>query len=342
MKQKSKYYVFAEQRSGILHEVSLELVGKCRQLANKTGSGVGAIICGKKVRALADVLLVHGVDQIILAESEQLEPYGIMPYTSLLADICKKFRPEVLLFGATSMGTELAPRLAARLNTGLSAHCIDLELDREGNLLQVVPGWGSGLMATIKCPGHRPQIATVNPGVMSKPEAQSTPVGEIIEFKVSTALDTSGPVVLEVKQKKPEKVPLEKAEVIIAGGWGIGDQTGWNLLEELAEILCGAVGATRPAVDEGWAREDQMIGQSGKTVKPKLYIGIGISGVMHHTVGMDESDVVIAINTDPKAPIFDCADIAVVADCRTVVPALTRAIKEKIQNLTCHIRDNQK
>ncbi|MBW1778303.1 MAG: electron transfer flavoprotein subunit alpha/FixB family protein [Deltaproteobacteria bacterium] len=340
MKQKQKYFIFAEQRAGVLHDVSLELVGKCRELSDKTEIEVTTIICGKNVRTLADVLLVQGADQAIVAESDLLEPYRIMPYTSLLADICKKYRPDVLLFGATSMGTELAPRLAARLNTGLSAHCIELDLDGEGNLLQFVPGWGAGLMATIKCPGHRPQIATVKPGVMSKLKVTTTAKGNIIEFKVPATLDTSGPTVIKVKKRKPEKVSLEKAEVIVAGGWGIGDQQGWSLLEELAEILCAAVGATRPAVDEGWAEEDQMIGQSGKTVKPKLYIGIGISGVMHHTVGMDESGLVVAINKDPKAPIFDYADIGVIADYRSVVPALTRAIKEKIKSLTCHLGDN--
>jgi electron transfer flavoprotein alpha subunit len=287
---------------------------------------------------LGDDLLTQGVDEVILAESSKLEPYRLMPYTSVLADICKKFGPDVLLFGATSMGTELAPRLAARLDTGLCAHCVDLDLDKEGNLLQVVPGWGGNLMATIKCPSHRPQIATIRPGAISIPPATTSGSGKIVEFKVSSELDTTGPVVLKIDQKMPEKVQLEQAEVIVAGGWGIGGPEGWQLLEELAEILCGAVGATRPAVDEGWANEDQMIGQSGKTVKPKLYIGVGISGVMHHTVGMDESDFIVAINSDPSAPIFDCADIIIKADYRNVLPVFIRALSEKIEKLSCHMQ----
>jgi electron transfer flavoprotein alpha subunit len=257
-----------------------------------------------------------------------MEPYRLMPYVSVLAAAGRQHEPDILLFGATAMGMELAPRLAARLGTGLSAHCIDLRMAENGNLLQVVPGWGGGVLATIECPERRPQMATVMPGAFRKPEplAQS---GDVVALDIGDDLDLSGPSVLETRREERVGVPLEAADVVVAGGWGIGTPDGWNLVEGLAAELGGAVGATRPPVDEGWAREEQMIGQSGRTIRPRLYIGLGISGMMHHVVGMDESGEVIAINTDPKAAIFDVSDVAVVGDYRQIVPALIEEIRRR-------------
>jgi electron transfer flavoprotein alpha subunit len=253
----------------------------------------------------------------------------LLSYTSVLAQACKTYHPDILLFGATRMGIELAPRLAARLKTGLSAHCIDLRLDSQGRLLQVVPGWGGGVVATILCPHHRPQMATVMPGVMKKltPTKRS---GECIMLPVKENLHRSGPKVLEVHIEEPKEMPLEVADVVVAGGWGIGDRKGWVLLEDLATLLCGAVGATRPPVDEGWVSENRMIGQSGKTVKPRLYIGVGISGMSHHVVGMDESDCIVAVNTDPNAAIFEVSDVAVVGDYREILPPLMEEIRKRL------------
>jgi electron transfer flavoprotein alpha subunit len=191
-----------------------------------------------------------------------------------------------------------------------------------------VPGWGGGVLATVTCPDHRPRMATVMPGVMKKRESTGGK-GEVIRLDLGADLDLSGPKVLEVFREEPKGVPLEGAETVIAGGWGIGDAGGWRLVEELAEVLGGAVGATRPPVDEGWVAEDRMIGQSGKTVRPRLYIGIGISGMSHHVVGMDESGYVVAVNTDPRAAIFECADVAVVADYRKIVPLLIERIRNR-------------
>jgi electron transfer flavoprotein alpha subunit len=232
--------------------------------------------------------------------------------------------------GATGLGLELAPRLAARLNTGLSAHCLDLKLDAQGHLLALVPGWGGGVVATIKCPEHRPQMATVMPGVMKKgkPSPRS---GQVISLAIAADLDVSGPQVLEVYREEPKEMPLEQAEVVVAGGFGIGGQEGWQLLEELAGLLGGAVGATRPPVDEGWAAEEQMIGQSGKTVRPRLYIGVGVSGMSHHVVGMDGSEFVVAINSDPQAPIFAVADLVLVGDYREILPPLMEEIRQRRQ-----------
>jgi electron transfer flavoprotein alpha subunit len=320
--------VFVEQRGGELHNVGLELIGKARELADASGGTVSVFLLGRDISAFSDDLIALGADTILLADSPLLEPYRLLSYTSVLARACKTYQPDILLFGATHMGIELAPRLAARLETGLSAHCIDLRLDSEGRLLQVVPGWGGGVVATILCPNHRPQMATVMPGVMKKlsPTKRS---GECIMLPVQEDHHTSGPKVLEVHIEEPKEMPLEVADVIVAGGWGVGEK-GWVLLKELATLLCGAVGATRPPVDEGWVSEDRMIGQSGKTVKPRLYIGVGISGMSHHLVGMDESDCIVAVNSDPKAAIFDVSDVAVVGDYSEILPPLMEEIRKRL------------
>jgi electron transfer flavoprotein alpha subunit len=322
--------VFMEQRGGVLHEVGLELLGKARELAEAAGSLVAAWLLGAGVADLSDRVMAHGADVVLVADHPELEPYRLLPYTAVLAQACRDYPPAMALLGATAMGLELAPRLAARLNTGLSAHCIDLKLDPDGNLLQMVPGWGGGVVATIKCPAHRPQMATVRPGVMKKLEPAPRP-GRVINLTVGEDLDVSGPQVLEVHREEPQERPLEAAEVVVAGGFGLGGRAGWKLLNELAGLLGGAVGATRPAVDEGWASEEQMIGQSGKTVRPRLYIGVGISGMSHHVVGMEGSEVVVAINSDPRAPIFAVADIGIVGDYREILPPLLEAIRQRLK-----------
>jgi electron transfer flavoprotein alpha subunit len=327
--EKPQIWVFIEQRGGVLHEVGLELLGKARELAAASGSTVAALLLGADVAPLIDRVSAHGADTVLLAEHPGLEPYRLLPYTAVLAKACREHQPSILLFGATSLGVELAPRLAARLNTGLSAHCIDLQLDADGNLLQMVPGWGGGVIATIRCPQHRPQMATVMPGVMKKiPPAPRS--GQVIDLAVENDLDDSGPKVLEVQREESQALPLEAAEVVVAGGWGLGGPDGWKLVKELAGLLGGAVGATRPPVDEGWARDEQMIGQSGKTVRPRLYIGVGISGMSHHVVGMDGSELVVAINSDPKAPLFEMADICIVGDFREILPPLLKEIRHRL------------
>jgi electron transfer flavoprotein alpha subunit len=321
--------VFIEQRAGVLHDVGLELLGKARELAEVSKGTVSAFVLGRDISALSDNLIAHGADKVLLADSPVLEPYRLLTYTSILAQACEIYDPDILLFGATHMGIELAPRLAARLNTGLSAHCIDLQLDTEGKLLQMVPGWGGGVVATIRCPHHRPQMATVMPGVMRKPGPIDRS-GECIHLNMREDCQKSGPNVLEVHIEEPKETPLEKADVVVAGGWGIGTPDGWAMLQDLAALLCGAVGATRPPVDEGWVPESRMIGQSGKTVKPRLYMGIGISGMSHHVVGMDESECIVAINTNPNAAIFDVSDVAVVGDYRKILPPLIKEIRKRL------------
>lgn len=329
-KDYSGIWVFAEQRAGELHEVSLELLGKAKELAGHANKAVTAILLGYNVKPLAQNLINYGADSVLLADEPSLEKYRLLPYSLVIEDLIREYEPQILLMGATAMGVELAPRVAAKVRTGLSAHCVDLKLDEEGRLLQVVPGWGGGVIATIACPDHRPQMATVMPGTMKaqSPEQRS---GEVKAIDVDLPEKNLGPEVLEVKREKPEGLPLEKADVVVAGGWGIGGQEDWKLLEELAGVLGGAVGATRPPVDEGWAREGQMIGQSGKTVRPTLYIGVGISGVMHHVVGMDQSKHIVTINTDPKADIFETSDVIVVEDFRKILPKLIEKIRSRLK-----------
>ncbi|MEW6387991.1 MAG: electron transfer flavoprotein subunit alpha/FixB family protein [Thermodesulfobacteriota bacterium] len=326
--EKPQIWVFTEQRGGVLHEVGLELLGQARELAEAAGGMVAAVLLGAKVAGLADRLISHGADLVLLAEHPALEPYRLLPYTAVLAQACQEYNPAIILLGATSLGLELAPRLAARLGTGLSAHCIDLKLDAAGHLLALVPGWGGGVVATIKCPEHRPQMATVMPGVMQKREPCQRS-GEVVPLTMPDDLEVSGPQVLEVYREEPKAMPLEQAEVVVAGGFGIGGKEGWRLLEELAGLLGGAVGATRPPVDEGWALEEQMIGQSGKTVRPRLYIGVGISGMSHHVVGMDGSEFIVAINSDPQAPLFAVADLVLVGDYREIIPPLLNELRQR-------------
>lgn len=322
-------WVFAEQRNNELHDVSLELLGKARELADEAEQSVNAVLIGYNVNAHAQTLISYGADSVLVADADSLADYRLIPYSLIFERLIQEFRPEILLMGATSMGMELAPRVAAKVRTGLSAHCIDLKLDSDGQLLQVVPGWGGGVIATIACPDHRPQMATVMPGAMTALSPMERK-GKIREVEIQLPENNLGPEVLEVKRERPEELPLEKAEVVVAGGWGIGSDENWKMIKELAGVLRGAVGATRPPVDEGWAAEGQMIGQSGKTVRPILYIGVGISGVMHHVVGMDQAKYIITINSDPNADIFDVSDVIVAEDFRKIVPPLT----EEIRSLT--------
>ncbi|HUV07483.1 MAG TPA: electron transfer flavoprotein subunit alpha/FixB family protein [Spirochaetia bacterium] len=322
-------WVFAEQRHGELHDVSLELLGKARELADCSASKVVAVLMGYKVRGLTQKLIDCGADLVILADDQRLENYRLLPYTHVFERLIKEHGPDIVLMGATAMGVELAPRIAARIRTGLSAHCIDLKFDDEGNLLQVVPGWGGGIVATIACPDHRPQMSTVMPGAMTAlPETARE--GKIEDVSVELPDSNMGPEIIGVECVAVMGQPLEKADVVVAGGWGIGSEENWSLLEELAHLLGGAVGTTRPPVDEGWAREEQMIGQSGKTVRPTLYIGVGISGVMHHVVGMDQSKYIISINSNPNADIFELSDVIIAEDFKKILPPLIEEIKSKI------------
>jgi electron transfer flavoprotein alpha subunit len=322
----SKIWVFAEQRRGRLAEVGLELLGKAIPLARLSGWKVAGVLIGNDLGSLAEEVLSYGVDEVLVADDPLLADYCNEAYVKALEGVLREFTPEVLLLGATAMGTDLAPRMAARLRTGLSAHCIDLDLTPQGDLHCVVPGWGGNVVARIICPKTRPQVATVMPGVFGMPQRQQV-TGRIITLDTQIKPEDVTYRIVEEKKEEVAGSGIETADVVVAGGWGVGSKADWKLIEELASVLGGAVGATRPPVDEGWAEEGQMIGQSGRTVHPRLYIGVGISGHMHHLVGLKNVDLTVAINSDPDAAVFYHCDLGLTGDCKEVVPELIKAIQ---------------
>ncbi len=322
----SKIWVFMEQREGHPAEVGFELLAKARLLAQPLQWKVAALLIGYQLNRLVDMVLSYAADEVLVVDDFRLGDYCNQAYVKAAETAIKDHEPQVVLLGATAMGTDIAPRLAARLRTGLSAHCVDLDLTPEGQLLSVVPGWGGNIMARISCPRTRPQVATVRPGVFEMPEP-GKPHGRVISIQPELNPEDFPYRILETKHEEIPKSGLEAAEVVIAGGWGVGNKTDWRYVEDLAAALNGVVGATRPPVDEGWADEKQMIGQSGRTVHPRLYIGVGISGHMHHLVGLKSIELTVAVNSDPNAPIFENCDLGLVGDFREIVPPLIAAIK---------------
>lgn len=328
--QYSGVWTFAEQRDGKLTRVARQLVGKARQLADILGVRVETVLLGHNITDLAQELIQCGADNVYLIDHPLLENYQTDLYTKTIYDLTMEKKPEVFIFGATHMGRDLAPRLAQRIKTGLTADCTELTIDEaERLLLQTRPAFGGNIMATITCKNHRPQMATVRPGVFREPEKHLTRKGNVInitpeisEFNVLTHL---------VKFLKLEKkiVKLDEAEVIVSGGRGLKKPENFSLIQELADLLGGEVGASRAAVDAGWISKDHQVGQTGKTVSPKLYIACGISGAIQHRAGMQTSETIVAINKDPEAPIFKIADIGIVGDLFKVVPELISVLKAK-------------
>jgi electron transfer flavoprotein alpha subunit len=322
----SNIWVFLEQRENRLADVGLELLGISLGLAEEPNWKVGGVLVGQDLGPLIDRILPYGLDELLVADHPLLEDYCNETYAKVIESAVREFHPAALLFGATAMGTDLAPRLAAKLRTGLSAHCIDLALTKQGELAGVVPWPEGNLMAHISCPRTRPQMATVIPGIFNVPEkAQAR--GKVIQLQVNLGEKDRTYRIVETNRDESRSAGLGAADVVVAGGWGIGREEDWRLIEELAAALNGAVGATRPAVDDGWADEDKMIGQSGRTVSPRLYIGVGVSGHMHHMVGIKETELAVGINRDPGAAIFEHCDVGLVGDFRKIVPELIKAIK---------------
>lgn len=321
-------WIFAEQRHGKLMDSSLEMLGGGRKIADKLKTKLAAVLFGHNVENLVKELIAYGADKVYVADNGLLSFYRSEAYSTILADLIRQHNPEILLFSATAVGRDLAPRVAAKVKTGLTADCVELDVDERRQLLQIVPAFGGNVMATVVCPKHRPQMATVRPGVMKSLNRDESKHGEIEKVSTSLREEDMKIKIVEVITEKPKVSPIEEADVVVAGGWGVGSAENWKLIEELAEALGGAVGATRPAVDEKWALEDQMIGVGGKTVRPKLYIGAGISGALQHTVGIQDSKVVVAINKDSNAPIFKGADFGIVGDLREIIPCLVNEIKK--------------
>ncbi|MGI6486701.1 MAG: electron transfer flavoprotein subunit alpha/FixB family protein [Tepidanaerobacteraceae bacterium] len=328
-----KIFVYAEQENGKLLTVVSELLGEARRLAKSAGidTEISTILLGSQVTGLTNELISLGADKVYLADSPELEIYSNQTYSKLVTHIIKQQDPDIFLVGATAKGSELAPTVGCQLCTGVAAHCVELKLSPEGRLIQVVPSFGGKVMGEIICPNNRPQMATIKPGVLEKSsEDRKNRHGQVINIDTRDVLKDfiSQITPIEVNYEPPKGKPLETAEVVIAGGWGIGSKEDWKMIEQLAEALGAAVGCTRPAVDEGWAPgEHVMIGTSGKTIKPKVYIGIGISGATHHICGMKDSGIIISINKDPQASIFEVSDLKVVGDFKEIVPILLNKIK---------------
>jgi electron transfer flavoprotein alpha subunit len=326
-------WVIAEQIDCRLLAVSTQLIGQARKLADELNTSVQTILLGDDIERQTHALISAGADRVYLGDAPELAFYHPETYTEIIVNLAQAHEPEIILLGSTAMGRELAPLVAARLKTGLTAHCIDLVLDADRNLEQRIPAYG-GLLSII-CPQRRPQMATVAKGVFAAPEVDETRSGEIVEIRlpdvVSDRIKT-----LEIVREAPEGVPLESADIVVAGGAGAGDPEGWHTIADLANTLNGALGSTRPAVDEGWTELATMIGQSGKMVSPQLYIGVGLSGEQQHLVGVVDAQVMVAINNDDKSPVFEQVDYGVVDDCREFVPVLIKKIKEyQEKKVTC-------
>ena len=320
-------WVYAEQREGALHGVSFELLGEGRVLADKLGVPLTAVLLGSGVEALAAPLFEHGADRVILVDNPALAAFTAEAYSEAMAALVRKYKPEALLAGATVLGRGFIPRVAIQVRTGLTADCTGLDIDpATRRLLQTRPAFGGNIMACIECPDHRPQMATVRPKVFKAPAPQPGRSGELV--KETLDLKTPAVRVLETVHAMENEKNVADAEIIVTGGRGLGKPENFALLRELADALGGAaIGASRAAVDAGWISAFHQVGQTGKTVRPKVYIACGVSGQIQHLVGMNSSDTIIAINKDPDAPIFGVADIGIVGDLFQVVPEIIRALK---------------
>ncbi len=326
-------WVIAEQIDCRLLSVSTQLIGQARKLADELNTSVEAVFLGDNIEKQAHQLITAGADRVYLGNAPELAVYQAETFTEIIVNLASEHRPEIILLGSTSVGRELAPIVAANLKTGLTAHCIDLVLDEDRNLEQRIPAYG-GLLSII-CPQRRPQMATVAKGVFPTPEPDETRSGEIIELRVPDSVSDRIKT-LEIVRQEPEGVPLESADIVVAGGAGAGDREGWNKIADLAGTLNAALGSTRPAVDEGWTELTTMIGQSGKMVSPQLYIGVGLSGEQQHLVGVVDAKVMVAINNDDKSPVFEQVDYGIVDDCREFVPVLIQKIKAyQEKKVTC-------
>jgi electron transfer flavoprotein alpha subunit len=340
-------WVFVEQRDGKLHNVALELLGEGYRLSRDIGAGtkVCAVLVGHGVEDIADTLFAYGADTVYIADDPLLETYTTDGYTKVICGAIRAYKPEIVLFGATYIGRDLAPRVAARLDTGLTADCTRLDVkvsnymkylesdttaslagldpdDSDRGLKQTRPAFGGNLMATIVCPSTRPQMSTVRPGVMSRIEKRADVAGEIVWLDVGLGADDIRVKIIDVVKDLKKTVSLIDAKIICSGGRGLGDASGFELVSQFAEKVGGVVGASRAAVDSGWIDPSHQVGQTGTTVKPEIYFAFGISGAIQHQAGMKDSKTIIAVNKDPDAPIFQIADYGVVGDLKKIIPEL--------------------
>lgn len=332
-------YIYAQQVDNEISPIAYELLGKAKDLAADLDTQVTAVLLGSNVKSLADSLAQYGADRVIVVDNPVLETYRTEPYTQALAAVINEYKPEIMLVGATAIGRDLGPRVSARVGTGLTADCTVLEIgdfplnplpnreQKHNQLLMTRPAFGGNTIATIACPDNRPQMATVRPGVMQKIELIADAKAEVIEFNPELEENNCYVEILDIVKEVSTAVDIQEAKILVSGGRGVGSKENFKLLEDLAEALGGTVSCSRAVVDNGWLPKDLQVGQTGKTVRPNVYFAIGISGAIQHTAGMEESDVIIAINKDESAPIFDVADYGIVGDLNKIVPLLTEAIK---------------
>ena len=337
--KKGEVWVFAEQHAGKLEDVPVELLSKGRELADELGVKLGAILLGDNVSSLAEVLGHYGADKVYLAEHPLLENYQTNPYSKVIYDLIHKHEPQIVLYGATACGRDMAPRIASAAKAGLTADCTDLQIGNhevkktdttyKDLLFQIRPAFGGNIIATIINYDRWPQMATVREGVMPMPEANGRRTVEVVKEKVSLAIDDLAIEILR-EHREGKKINLKGARVIVAGGAGVGSKDNFKLIWDLAHCLGASPGATRAAADLGFIDSSHQVGQTGTTVRPSLYIAVGISGAIQHMAGMSDSKKIIAINNDPQAPIFNIAHYKIVGDLNKVVPAMINAIKEKV------------
>lgn len=329
--------VYVEQRDNHIQNVSLELLGKATQLAQKLNTQVSAVVVGKGVKELTDTLAHYGTQKIYTVNDDRLEKYQTEPYTKAVYEVVEFAKPEVVLFGATSIGRDLAPRVSARVHTGLTADCTGLDIEEETNLLLMTrPAFGGNIMATIICTDYRPQMSTVRPGVMQKLEEDKTKTAQVQDIKVEFNEENFKVEIVEEVVETKKKIKIEDAKILVSAGRGFGSAEAIEkLAQPLAKAIGGEVSGSRAAVDSGWLEKDRQVGQTGKTVRPNLYFALGISGAIQHLAGMEESDLIIAINKNAEAPIFETADLGIVGDINKVLPELTKLIeaeKEKAES----------
>ena len=333
-------FVFAQQVDNVISNIAYELIGKGKELAKDLGVEVTAVLVGSDVKGLADQLAEYGADKVIVVDDPELKEYRTEPYTHAIASVINEFKPEIFLIGATAIGRDLGPRVCASIHTGLTADCTKLDIGdfpmnpvpgretKHNQLLMTRPAFGGNTIATIACPEFRPQMATVRPGVMQKAPKVEGAKAVVTEYNPGFTKNNKYVDILEVVKAVSNTVDIMDAKILVSGGRGVGSAENFKILDDLAEAIGGTVSCSRAVVDAGWKPKDLQVGQTGKTVRPNVYFAIGISGAIQHLAGMEESDIIVAINKDESAPIFDVADYGVVGDLNKIVPMLTEKIKE--------------
>ena len=326
-------FVFVEQRGGVIQPVAFELIGKARELADALNEKVVALFPGCGIKAEAQTLIEAGADQVIVMDAPELKDYLTEQYSQAIHQAIMHFMPSIVLIGATTIGRDLGPRLSARLETGLTADCTKLEISEEGELMMTRPAFGGNLMATIMCTEHRPQMSTVRPGVMRRRELDKSRKGEVVDFAVKFDASKFNVKLLETVKNEGNQVDITEAKILVSGGRGVANKEGFDKLQQLADVFGSKaqVSSSRAMVDAGVMDHDRQVGQTGKTVRPDLYLACGISGAIQHLAGMEESELIIAINKDKFAPIFSVADLGIVGDLHKIVPMLTERLKKEIK-----------